>query len=355
MATSKHPKSGFTLIELLVVIAIIALLIGILLPALGQARSAARRLVCSTTLRGAGVGLSSYALDNKDFYAGPNTSATGYRRFRPGGGWWGMSGNQEPTTPTSWWDWISPILGEELNLSPNRAERTAQIFEDFGCAEARVFVDSLYRDTVIPDLDDFERVFQNGRSYKQISYLTPGAFHYYSNELRSSPPTIVEDGRVVGQYLTGFADPATTPRNFKPQMTRVGTSLSGKVFAADGTRYLANEGGSYILDFDMNPRASTYSSFGTSGPIFNESRAYGRGESDLQDTDLHLQLSMRHQQAVNALYFDGHVEGMSQSEMWTDPNPWFPTGSIFTFERATPESVEFMERQQGTRPQAKIY
>ncbi len=59
---------GFTLIELLVGIAIIALLIGLLLPALGKSRQIARRMQCMTKMLSVGQAMAMYTHDNDELY-----------------------------------------------------------------------------------------------------------------------------------------------------------------------------------------------------------------------------------------------------------------------------------------------
>ncbi|WP_145260451.1 DUF1559 domain-containing protein [Calycomorphotria hydatis] len=105
--TDNSKRSGFTLIELLVVIAIIAILIALLLPAVQQAREAARRSQCKNNLKQIGLALHNYH--------------DSYRMFAPG------IVNQRNDTDLNGddnfgcWSWTAYILPFVEQASLNRA------------------------------------------------------------------------------------------------------------------------------------------------------------------------------------------------------------------------------------------
>jgi len=133
MKTPRRNVRGFTLVELLVVIGIIAVLVGILLPTLANARQSAYTVACASNLRSIGQGIASYLIDSKGVFPPSNF----YKGFSY------ENGVQLPTEPTTGYVHWSSFLYSRKDLTsgppdndpngPDTAYRSDTGWEMFRC------------------------------------------------------------------------------------------------------------------------------------------------------------------------------------------------------------------------------
>lgn len=340
--TRAHQATAFTLIELLVVIAIIAILIGILLPALGHARAVARDAVCLANERSLGQGMAIYTTDNNEWLPGPNTSGLDLHQGRQ------YAGGAE--SPTQDWDWISPIVGEMLNLpTPRLAKYEALLNTQMSCPHnhEHYYKNFTPGDGRVPMDDDIPG---EGPHPKIMSYTMCSLYLYESDvepfqsarngefaKLRARGDVLYPMGGVA---QTGIAPPSA----YKPRLDHVGNP-SRKAMAFEGGRFWLDSYGGGRGGFDYSTSLNTtglegspQGNFTAIGPFFGYGRTpSGMGgmarEQDGSPTAQFKKHFLRHgTQHMNIVFFDGSARTMDHFEA-ADPALYAPEGS-YAFDNA---------------------
>jgi prepilin-type processing-associated H-X9-DG protein len=331
-----------------VVIAIIATLVGILLPALANARRLAQTVACAANLHSICQAMRIYATEYNDYIAGsPWTSGYGYC---------GLAAAPPPgqrydiVTDADWQSPLAKVMGILFDDGPAETDRMARFvqlmsYKGFTCPSNQF---------ICPE---YSQVGTGWPTITLPSYSTAWIFlEIPMGNDGQTPPTqttsphnVGENGGVCYWSPSGGQN---NPQGYVPTISKVGNP-SEKIFIADGGRY--TEYSSPYPDYDPSVCEQTGSGpYGDQGAWTSFTRSWDRywapganpsKTPNASSVDVRL-FAYRHgsqlpfaqsdQMKMNCGFFDGHVQTMGDLQS-ANPSLWmprnssvYPTGQCYT-------------------------